>query len=497
MKMKIEKINIANFLKENIFLLGIVFVGLLLRLFHLGKESIWVDEGFTYVLSKLTLSGYIDNVLGTLRNILPPLYFQLMHYWTSLFGYSEFSLRLPSVIFGTLSIWGIYILGKEMFNKEVGKIAALILAFSLFHIQYSQEARMYEMLSFLSIISFHFFIHFLKKRSWSSALLFSCSNVMLVYTHHYGFFIIITEYLFLLALFFSNRFHLKENVKKLSIATVLFLTLIFPWLFIFINQLKKVYADPWLPVPTVQSLFKLLSSFSGGLTLFGIFIGIFLWRFVITANEQRQLESKENSEKRIYYELLLFWLIVPIVFSFLYSRFASPIFGDKYLIASSIPLYLLLAKSIESFKSIYVKCATVMIVIALSVTSISAYFTTMQKEQWREATAYVEKNAQQNDLVLFNAGFGLQNGFGYYAKRNDIVTSAFPARTWQVNTLVTKDDFPELLQVTNNHQRVWVVYSHSHDTDDLINTKLSESYFGYDCTAFENINVCLFEKLQN
>jgi uncharacterized membrane protein len=137
-----------NFLKIDKVLFSIIAIGFLLRAFHLGRESIWVDEGFTYRLAKFTLPQYIENVLGTLRNILPPLYFQIMHFWSGIFGNSEFSLRFPSVIFGTLSILLMYFFAKNIFNKEVGLISSILLSISLFHMQYSQEARMYEMLSF-------------------------------------------------------------------------------------------------------------------------------------------------------------------------------------------------------------------------------------------------------------------------------------------------------------------------------------------------------------
>ena len=67
------------------------------------------------------------------------------------FGYTTFVARLFSAILGILSIYGINILGKELINKKVGLISALILTINPFHLYFSQEARPYILLFLFSI----------------------------------------------------------------------------------------------------------------------------------------------------------------------------------------------------------------------------------------------------------------------------------------------------------------------------------------------------------
>ena len=81
-----------------------------------------------------------------------------------IFGQSEFSVRFPALIFGVLSIFMIYKLGKALFNPEIGLISALILAVSPFQIHYSQEARPYSLLMLLSLISTYYFVKFIKSK---------------------------------------------------------------------------------------------------------------------------------------------------------------------------------------------------------------------------------------------------------------------------------------------------------------------------------------------
>ena len=74
----------------------------------------------------------------------PPLYFMLLHLW--LIGGEDITyLRLFSVLTGVLSIGGIYLLSRQLFEKRVDLISALILAISPLHIYYSQMVRNYSL----------------------------------------------------------------------------------------------------------------------------------------------------------------------------------------------------------------------------------------------------------------------------------------------------------------------------------------------------------------
>jgi uncharacterized membrane protein len=94
--------------------------------------------------SNLNLFQIVEN---SAQSVHPPLYYVILHYWINLFGDTEFSTRFLSVIFGLFSIFMIYKVGTLLFNKNVGMLSSLLLALSVFHIQYSQEVRMYLFIS--------------------------------------------------------------------------------------------------------------------------------------------------------------------------------------------------------------------------------------------------------------------------------------------------------------------------------------------------------------
>lgn len=74
-----------------------------------------------------------------------------------LFGINEFSARLPSVIFGTLSIILIFFIGKRFFGAKVGLVSALLLAFIPFEFIWSRTCRMYSMYQLFFLFGFFAF----------------------------------------------------------------------------------------------------------------------------------------------------------------------------------------------------------------------------------------------------------------------------------------------------------------------------------------------------
>lgn len=55
-----------------------------------------------------------------------------------IFGLNEFSVRLTSVLYGTLSVIAIYLFAKEMFNSRVALLSSFFIAISPWHIHFSR-----------------------------------------------------------------------------------------------------------------------------------------------------------------------------------------------------------------------------------------------------------------------------------------------------------------------------------------------------------------------
>src|SRR6266852_3049327 len=125
-------------------LVTVMCVGAALRIVELGSESLWLDEAYSIFTSRLPLSAIVQEIS---EDVHPPLYYFLLHYWMKAFGESEFSARLLSAMFGVAAIPLLYRLASMLFDRTAGLFSAILLAWSHFNIEFSQEARMYSLLS--------------------------------------------------------------------------------------------------------------------------------------------------------------------------------------------------------------------------------------------------------------------------------------------------------------------------------------------------------------
>jgi hypothetical protein len=178
---------------NTVMLLFIAALALLLRLKGLTHTSFWNDE----LLSVTQCDP--DNSLGVMldqsltRNDIPPLYFILLWGWFKAVGLGEFSARLLSVIIGVACLPGMYLLGRRLARPGVGLIAALLMALSWVHLEYSQDARPYVLLIFLTIVAWLAFLRYLEAPTWKHTAFWTLAALLLVYTHLFGWLVLLAQ----------------------------------------------------------------------------------------------------------------------------------------------------------------------------------------------------------------------------------------------------------------------------------------------------------------
>ncbi len=133
----------------NLILLAIIlFLAAWLRLFWLGGSSLWSDEGNTWALIG---RGFGQIARDAAADIHPPGYYWALKVWTSFFGATVIGMRSFSAAAGVILVWIIYALGRWLDQRKGLQATALLAAFMAalnpFQIYYSQEARMYMLLT--------------------------------------------------------------------------------------------------------------------------------------------------------------------------------------------------------------------------------------------------------------------------------------------------------------------------------------------------------------
>ena len=315
------------------------------------------------------------------------------------FGDSEFSLRLLSVGFGSVSIIAIYALGKLLFNKRAGIIAALIIALSFIHIRYAQETRAYTMMVLLSIISYYSLIKLTAQRSISYSALYLVSSILMIYTHYYGLFVIATQNIFCLTLFLKQRKAGEISIRQWILLQIIVVLAFIPGLFHMLKMRASMQKSFWITEPTLDVLGQYLVLYSGTLYLLVLFVifalipviglrritRIMEFKAVFRTDENDNPEPGISSGYRVY--LLLLWFAVPILIPMLISVVSTPMFVACYAISATLAFYLLASKGLDSLRNRWAILALGAVILTLSIVRITAYYNNVTKPQWREVVS--------------------------------------------------------------------------------------------------------------
>lgn len=115
-----------------------------LRMYKIGEWSFWIDEIFTINRAQ----AHYSSIALMLNNIPPrtnwiPVSLLLIAATIGKLGISEWSVRLVPALIGVLSIPILFFPVRRMFGPTVALVAILLLAFSPWHILWSQNGRFY------------------------------------------------------------------------------------------------------------------------------------------------------------------------------------------------------------------------------------------------------------------------------------------------------------------------------------------------------------------
>ena len=131
-------------------LLLIILIAALLRLFLLGQKPFWADEGIVWWMA-----------LGEIEHDSPIINTYAFNWAIQVFGWHEFAGRLPSALFGVLSIPVIYAIGRTLFDRKFGLWVAGLASLSAYLVPVSQEMRIYSLLGLLILLATWFFLKIL------------------------------------------------------------------------------------------------------------------------------------------------------------------------------------------------------------------------------------------------------------------------------------------------------------------------------------------------
>ena len=507
------KRNIDN--RHNFFIIIVISIAFLIRIIGLGDESFWLDEALTLPISSVPWSS----LWLTSNDPTPPLYYSIIKLILN-YGDSEFLIRLPSVIFNTLTIFIIFKSAHLLFGFKAALLTSLSLTFSTLNIEYAQEARAFALLELAISVAFygmvrlnHFhhdnnkitsFYNFLKY----GGILYFLGSLIALYSHTTGLFFIIGVQLYFFSLYIidKNKFH--NFIKYWLIINFLIFLIFFPNFYIQLEAANKYFN--WLKQVDLYSFiyttYKVHSPFYNihyevirygpkeiDLILFCI---VFLGAY----------QLKKNIDTFLLISLLL---ISSFLFPWLLGFVHTPTFMARTILWGTLFSSLLIGYAFSKLNHRVFVISAAIYFILLGKNFANYKLNDQDRQEWRQSVNYISEKANQNDLIIVCASYTIVP-FSYYARHTQLNNSRIYGWDKNKNILYNKINYyktypkhgsnfkqqASLQKVMSENQNIWILQSHCnneefHKISDQLNLY---EYEEIDYKKYKGVNIFLYKK---
>ncbi len=462
-----------------LMLWGIVALGAALRLVELGAKSFWLDEIASVVIARMPRSFFWHWLWTQEGNM--ALYYVMLRPWLEI-HLGEATVRLLSVLPGIASLPVMYLLGKRLFGRNVGMLAALFLALSTCAVVYSQEARGYSWLLLGTIVSTYLFARLIAKPTYAVAFGYALAVGVTFYFHYFGLLVPLAHAVSLVALPKERR-PWKQQLVAGGMLTVLALPVL--WMI----HTQPVRHLDWVSRPSLLEIYHLgvfLAAESGK----GVGPALLVVELLLLAvffRTMYELRAKAQTDHDVWpYALVASGLLTPMVFSLLVS-IVRPVFFHRFLLIC-LPAWLLAcAVGGCALRQRPVRLWAIAGVCALSLVSTSMSYSRM-REDWRGAVNYLIDNARAQDVVLYYQPVGNWAAENY----RDWLPGGSANRPTALGVSAQSNDWRAKIA---GARRVWLVEYPSNLSDDTsrsLEAELHSRYSVVDSRVFRAVTVTEF-----
>jgi mannosyltransferase len=148
----------------------------------IGKSSIWFDEAFSSYLSKFS---FFDIAKYTAADVHPPLYYWTLKIWEMIFGYSDVAIRSMSVFFAAIAAIFAFLTIRRLFGRKAAVLGLLFMVISPMIIRYSQEARMYMMVTAITMAATYTLTYAINSRRRRPWIIYAILVAAGMWTHYF------------------------------------------------------------------------------------------------------------------------------------------------------------------------------------------------------------------------------------------------------------------------------------------------------------------------
>ncbi len=396
----------------------ILIISFLMRIWALDFQSLWLDELHTLVEADPDQPwSHLFQAL-TCCDQHPPLYFIVERFAYVLFGHTSFVARIISVIAGTVSIWAMYCFGKEILNKRLGLIVAILTSVNHYNLKYSQEARGYIFAFLFATLSFIYLIRLVKSPNRKYALLYALYTLCLLYSHYYSLFVVVAQGILALIFIFQEKGDDRKHMFKFFLMSGAVVAIGYaPWL-PFLKAMTGIQSF-WISNVSDTFMRDFFYEYFGESNLLIPILFFLLFVYLLHATwkgNQEGVKKVKDTPLLLSLTIVLCWVFVTYFIPYLRSLLVVPMLFPRYTIVVLPAILLALAYGIELFKSNLIRIMIIVIIVFISLTDIlfvKQFYTKVWKTQFREMMQFVTKENEMNYPII-NEVTAAQNS--YYMK---------------------------------------------------------------------------------
>ena len=421
---------LGSIIRENILISIILLTAVALRFYDFWNLPFTHDE--LSAIFRTRFSGFSELITN---GVLPdghPAGIQAFMYWiVNVFGENEIAIKLPFLLFGTLSIYVLWRIAQMWFNQTVALISASFLAVMQYFVMYSQIARPYISGVFFVLLTAFFItkIALSDKVKRTTYIYFVISATLCAYNHYFSSltaFIIGGSGLLLIP---------KKRLLPFIGASVATLLLFLPHIKITLHQLTHNKLS-WLSSPNGDFFYNFtkysfhFSYWFGGVAAALAALGVFF-----------ALKRKKLALKRIL--ILAVWFFLVFFTGYYYSVTYNPILQISTLIF--VFPFLIMAGFFPRMSNYFNTLAVFAVLISGTVTLANSrnhyeiFYESPYEESIKESSNIAKQVEAKNVTLIIDMP---KNIFNFYANG---LTNFDTTKIFQFSDYSTPLEFEKML----------------------------------------------------
>jgi len=392
-------------------------------------QTVWWDEAEYLMKAKHFASGTSDEGWNPLRELLMSLFWAFLYK----FGATELVIRISSYIISLLAIYLTYLVGKELFNKKIGLIAAFLMAIYNQNIFFTYRMLIDIPATVFWLLSIYLFWRGYVKEKNNKYLYLSGISIGFGFLMHYSLlFLVLILIIFMLL---TDKLKFLKN-RNIWITLVIILIIISPYIIWSLINYKTplprysaafVASQTGIYTPSSWNAYiKYIPLHLQSILLTLFIIGFIILLINIILSFDLILKNKDKSASNQL--LVLLWFLIPLSI-YTYASIESSGWSEpRYLLLLLPPISFIIALCLEKIHTfLNPKSKIVSIISVVAILLIGAVFQIRAADQLiqskigvpavKDAGLYIKSNTNKEDTVMINS---MQMELAYYSERRII-----------------------------------------------------------------------------